>query len=189
MRQCIICFEHKKVTEFNKEHVFPETIGGEICIENVCKTCNGLLGKELMNLSLIILLSAALRIIHDLKRGNRKIKNSLKQYNLPNNDSYFEFRDKKIHSHLKPKPPKEFIKDGIIHIEYSMDIVDFKENTSLSMRKKVAERFGVSIEKIGFYEKRIPIPAKEVTFLASNKPLIMEAAKIAYELFFTLQIM
>lgn len=47
MKKCIICKKIKNNEEFNKEHIIPESIGGSLTIENVCKECNNKLGKEI----------------------------------------------------------------------------------------------------------------------------------------------
>ena len=47
MKKCIICNKIKDNKEFNKEHVIPESIGGSLTIENVCKKCNNKLGEEI----------------------------------------------------------------------------------------------------------------------------------------------
>lgn len=47
MKTCIICKKNKNDDEFNKEHVLPESIGGSLTIDNVCKSCNSKLGNEI----------------------------------------------------------------------------------------------------------------------------------------------
>ena len=47
MKKCIICNKIKDNNDFNKEHIIPESIGGSLTIENVCKACNNKLGKEI----------------------------------------------------------------------------------------------------------------------------------------------
>ena len=47
MTKCIICNKIKDNNDFNKEHIIPESIGGSLTIENVCKACNNKLGKEI----------------------------------------------------------------------------------------------------------------------------------------------
>lgn len=47
MKKCIICKKIKNDNEFNKEHIIPESIGGSLTIDNVCKTCNSKLGEEI----------------------------------------------------------------------------------------------------------------------------------------------
>ena len=47
MKRCIICKKIKNSNDFNKEHIIPESIGGSLTIDNVCKDCNSKLGKEI----------------------------------------------------------------------------------------------------------------------------------------------
>lgn len=181
MRQCIICFELKEIGAFNKEHVFPETIGGKICIQNVCQRCNEDLGKKIDTPFLNHSTVALLRIKHNLSRGKRDIKNPLNKYNTTPKESFFKIKNGKFYNYLKPSE-KEYIKDGVLHIECSIDIEDFTEHTLPLMIENVSKKFGVSKDAISYNEKKSIIPAKSIIILEPNKPLIMEAAKIAYEL-------
>ena len=49
MRQCIFCGQLKKDSEFNKEHIILDSLGGkgneDIC-RNVCISCNSSLGTR-----------------------------------------------------------------------------------------------------------------------------------------------
>ena len=47
MKKCIICKKIKNDEEFNNEHIIPESIGGSLTIDNVCKECNTKLGDEI----------------------------------------------------------------------------------------------------------------------------------------------
>ena len=47
--KCIICKKDKQKEDFNEEHVFPESIGGEYKIHTVCKECNSHFGKTIDN--------------------------------------------------------------------------------------------------------------------------------------------
>jgi len=46
LRRCIFCTIPKPIAAFNKEHIFPEAIGGRIVIFHVCTECNGRLGNQ-----------------------------------------------------------------------------------------------------------------------------------------------
>ena len=70
--KCIICKKSKDETEFNEEHVFPDSIGGEYKIHNVCKECNSHLGKTVDNKFISSGLIRALN--HELKVENKKGK-------------------------------------------------------------------------------------------------------------------
>ncbi len=43
--RCIFCMEEKKEIELTEEHVFPDSIGGLLKINVVCKSCNDYLGN------------------------------------------------------------------------------------------------------------------------------------------------
>ncbi len=179
---CVICFENKPLNEFNREHVFPETIGGRLCVHTVCKSCNGELGKNIDNAFLNHITIAYFRNVHGLNREkNRGIKNPLKHYNQPDDDFYFEFRNGQITKHLKPKK-KVVMVHGVSRVEYSMDEVDFTEGKTANLIQKVANDFGVKKEEIEFRVDKNYYPSEQRLFLAPNNPLIMEAAKIAHEL-------
>lgn len=49
MRTCIICRTEKSATEFNDEHVIPDSIGGYYHIYSVCTDCNSNLGSKVDN--------------------------------------------------------------------------------------------------------------------------------------------
>jgi len=47
---CIICSEIKNKSEFNREHIIPQNIGGTLYIDNVvCKCCNSSFGSDVDN--------------------------------------------------------------------------------------------------------------------------------------------
>lgn len=71
-RTCIICKNPKYEKEFNEEHVFPDSIGGEYKIHNVCEDCNSHLGKTIDDK---FIKSGAIRALnHKLKIENKNGK-------------------------------------------------------------------------------------------------------------------
>jgi hypothetical protein len=67
MITCILCLKDKPAGEFNKEHVFPEAIGGSLILRDaLCTSCNSWLGHrvdaELTNNGLVQLARLALGI-------------------------------------------------------------------------------------------------------------------------------
>ncbi|MHC1738813.1 MAG: HNH endonuclease [Ignavibacteriaceae bacterium] len=46
MFKCILCSKDFEDSERTVEHIFPESIGGNICISEVCKVCNSHLGEN-----------------------------------------------------------------------------------------------------------------------------------------------
>ncbi len=162
--------------------MFPETIGGRLCVHVVCKNCNRVLGKNIDDVFLNHITIAYLRNFHGLNREkNRGIKNPLKHYNQPEDDFYFEFRNGHITKHLKPKR-KDVILDGVVSVEYTMDEVDFTEERTAKLVQKVSKDFGVKHEQVEFRVDKTQYPSEQRIFLAPDKPLIMEAVKIAHEL-------
>ena len=68
--KCIICKTPKDEKDFNEEHVFPDSIGGEYKIHNVCKDCNSHLGKTIDSK---FIKSGVIRATnHDLNIENKK---------------------------------------------------------------------------------------------------------------------
>lgn len=180
--QCIICLERKPSSDFNREHVFPETINGQLCISSVCKACNGHLGRTIDEPFLEHIAIASLRHKYGLVRENRGIKSSLKHYSRSDEDFYYEFRDGVITKHLKPKGGKKSKEDGQSFVEYSLDEVDCSDERIESYTKKAASILGVNPEDLTQKIEKSYHPPEEKIFLAPNLPLTMEAVKIAYEL-------
>lgn len=46
MEQCIVCRALKPAEKFNREHVFPEALGGTLVTRRVCTACNSWLGQK-----------------------------------------------------------------------------------------------------------------------------------------------
>jgi len=46
MFRCILCSNEFEDCEKTEEHIFPDAIGGNICIEEMCKGCNSHLGEN-----------------------------------------------------------------------------------------------------------------------------------------------
>ena len=44
-RRCLFCLEWKPPSEFNREHVIPEALGGRLYVYDVCTACNSTLGR------------------------------------------------------------------------------------------------------------------------------------------------
>ena len=70
MKECIICKKLKEDVEFNKEHIIPESLGGSLTIDNVCKICNNKLGNEIDS-----------KIINDILIKGKIIENGIKNKN------------------------------------------------------------------------------------------------------------
>ncbi len=46
MFKCILCYNDFEDSKKTEEHIFPESIGGNICLWEMCKVCNSHLGKN-----------------------------------------------------------------------------------------------------------------------------------------------
>jgi len=69
LKYCIFCFRSDLEVEFSKEHIFPQSIGGTLFINEVCKICNSALGryidKEVLKLPDILDAFEKLNIPHN----------------------------------------------------------------------------------------------------------------------------
>lgn len=68
-KACIFCFRTELETDFSVEHIIPESIGGRLVLDQVCKECNGRLGHqvdtEILKLPEILQALEALSIPHN----------------------------------------------------------------------------------------------------------------------------
>lgn len=91
MKQCIFCREYKKESEFNREHIILESLGGkgneDICF-NVCKICNSSLGTRvdasLVNHEITIAMRYRFKI-----KGKHSIPNPFKKHKIRYADTPF----------------------------------------------------------------------------------------------------
>lgn len=44
-KYCIFCFRNNTEISFNREHIIPQNIGGNLYIDEVCQECNSILGR------------------------------------------------------------------------------------------------------------------------------------------------
>lgn len=80
---CIICRIKKLKSAFNKEHIFPASIGEQFTISSICKSCNQQLGQSVDRPFLAHPLIGIHRKIYNLSRDKRNILNPL--YNINRN--------------------------------------------------------------------------------------------------------
>lgn len=76
--KCILCCEDKQESRFSDEHVFPDSLGGKLILENmVCRDCNGTYGhsvdSDLVNHELIKLI----RLAYQIKGKSGNVPNPL----------------------------------------------------------------------------------------------------------------
>lgn len=84
MRQCIFCKKIKQESEFNKEHIILEGLGGKgndnMC-NNVCKSCNGSLGSRVDALLLNHVVTKYQRYTYKIK-GKNGIPNPFEEVDI-----------------------------------------------------------------------------------------------------------
>ncbi|WP_416197568.1 MAG: HNH endonuclease [Sporanaerobacter sp.] len=77
---CIICRKSKSKSEFNIEHIIPESIGNKnLIIDSVCKECNSELGKKVDCEITNNIISQLDRFINNIKGKSGKIPNPFRK--------------------------------------------------------------------------------------------------------------
>ncbi|WP_298911357.1 HNH endonuclease [uncultured Nostoc sp.] len=189
--QCIICKKDKPHDKFTEEHIFPDSIGGNIILDCVCKECNDFLGhsvdSNLVNHVFVQFNRLALKIAG--KSG--KIPNPLAEGYI--NDSQekiqYIFNNSGIPKELRIFPKIQIFSgdNGILEIQIDADVKDRDKLTSIINKK--LKRLGLddlSKEEKQKIENAQPLPGE--------RPLIRKTLaidifrykraiiKIAYEL-------
>lgn len=130
MKQCIICKEWKNESEFNKEHIIPESIGGSLIIDNVCKECNNKLGNTTDNI-----LTENFLIKGELVRRKIKNKNNKEQVLF---SKLTNISNPKIK--LKPKKDKETGKFIRYETNTSVEEIDINQfNIAFDGNREIEE--------------------------------------------------
>lgn len=92
MKQCIFCKEYKEDSEFNREHIILESLGGngneDICF-NVCKTCNSSLGTRVDACLVNHEITKVMRYYFKIK-GKNGVPNPFKKQKIKYADTPFE---------------------------------------------------------------------------------------------------
>ena len=90
MNRCIICNEEN--LQPSDEHILPDSLGGKIIINSVCKKCNSILGETvdswILNDDLLVVIRDRLKIKKEIMLTYQNIlvkkcltmKQTLKQY-------------------------------------------------------------------------------------------------------------
>lgn len=150
--KCIICKNEFSEDDFDDEHVFPESIGGEFPLENmVCKTCNHHLGSKVdrpfVNNFLIehyryrFSIANKKGVVPNPYKNGAAVNNPDQKINWdPNNGTLYNF---------PIKPVVKFRDDGALEISASVD-ESSGEEALFEMIQKTATRNGkqISIEDI-----------------------------------------
>ena len=184
-KKCIICREPKEDNEenFNKEHVFPEAIGGSYSIMLVCCVCNTDMGKYIDSPFLNHVKIKSLRKKYKLKSYGRNIGNPYSQYNQKDDPFYNEItEDGGVYQHHKPT--QEAIRDEKgFRVEMTVDEKEWNNPDFMKkVRQRIAKEEGIAVEGLGMSIDGIVQPSQTTNhFWESNRPLIMESLKVAHE--------
>ena len=200
MRRCIICKEYKEESEFNLEHVFPESIGGEYTINTVCSDCNSHFGRTVDNK---FLNSGVIRFLnHNFKIKNKNGKvvpsvpetivdpydSSIKlktfydnhgelkdtEFETTFNNNTFRF-DESRNINTALSELDILLKKNKIPLPLEIDTPEKKKEYMLKLKEQIQEKY-YSGE---FKESKDPI---DVTLETNAEEIILESIKISYEL-------
>src|SRR5574337_184740 len=189
LRQCIRCLKFKRwsndpeQSEFNDEHVFPETIGGAFLIPNMCKKCNSELGKlvdtPFVNSPKILFE----RNRYNLTRDGRDIQNPFKGRIYESNGKKYKIdfdENGNIVRHFFPVLPS---KGTVLPGEKFTISFDVKDEANVpEMIQKFLKRNGLSAAVyIQGEPERTHHPEEERTETSPNAPIMLGLVKIAYE--------
>ena len=183
-KKCIVCNQIKNETEFNREHVIPETIGGVYEIKSVCILCNERFGKKidtpLVNHKVILIN----RHEYKLKRsGYRGIPNPFKGIYVQDNGEKYTVNFNQEGEATADILPK--FEDNVLE--------NNKRVGKLTIAKKDMDKIPRIINrelinrKLYMLDKIMPEPieihGEELVLIerTNNNPLIFGALKIAYE--------
>lgn len=118
-----------------------------------------------------------LRTKFNIKRGARKVPKPFQNFNKSNPDFTLEVIDGQLRRRLITK--KINTEEGI---RYITDDLTYSPEFEENIIKKVAKRHNVSPEQIKVNIEKTEDKGIELFMKTPNNPLIMEAAKISYEL-------
>ncbi|MGB3203979.1 MAG: HNH endonuclease [Crinalium sp.] len=192
MKKCIICKFDKSSESFSEEHIFPDSIGGTIILDSVCKECNDFLGHSvdsyLVNHLGIQLSRSVLKISG--KKG--KVPNPLEKGTFVDDDGTIQ-QGKNLCDELG-NPIGLYIvsnsKGNIIKDNYARITIDKKDKNKLpAMVNKKLTRNGLrelSSEEIAKYSIAVSQPDISLTLNREWDLIKYQIAilKIAYELAF-----
>ena len=198
--KCIICKNPKDEKDFNEEHVFPDSIGGEYKIHNVCKDCNSHLGKTIDSK---FIKSGVIRAInHNLKIENKKGKvvpafpnivvdpndNSIRL--KPTWDNKGNLKDTEFETTMKGNIVRYDETKSLDTILFELEILYKKdriqvlrgiedEEEKYNKFLEIKEDFKQKYEKNEYTSSKEPIEQRFETF---GEEIILESLKISYEL-------
>lgn len=181
---CIICREEKNDKAFSKEHIFPDSIGGSVTLQSICKTCNSKFGSKVdIHLTDNFL----------IKQVRYKLKLAGKKGRLPE-----PFREgiltddpdrKVIFDGYKPKLLPKVMRNEDVNnkASYSINCSSYKEAEEIML--KLLKRNGVKDVNSSNLERFITSqtstqfqPEVTLSFETDVEGVAVAIAKIAYEL-------
>lgn len=138
--KCIFCLKDKQESD---EHVFPDGLGGQLIIKEVCKGCNDYLGKEIDTHLVNNLLMQFARFLYKIPGKKGILPNPIGKGVLetePDREVYYKF-DKEGNPQSLYLVPQKIEADDGTSISFSVDASD--ENKLAGMINKTLERKGL----------------------------------------------
>jgi len=187
--RCIICLTEKSDQEMSREHVFPDSIGGSLTNQRVCKVCNSHLGSKVdVHLTDHFLIQGK-RAILGISGKSGNIPNPIKRGILTDDPSqrvdYVTRKDGSFsHAYLHPRVSQENI-DQETHIHVSVDGRD-KSNLPTIVNKILIRNGYPALESDQIQElattKRLDQPTIKSQLAVDVLKYQRSILKIAYQL-------
>lgn len=146
--KCIFCLNDRPGSD---EHIFPDSIGGSLIINNVCKVCNEQIGRNVDSHLVNHLLMQFARLTKKIKGKKGKIPNPLgKGFLKGENEVELHYKlDEDGHpKSLYVVPKQKVLEDGQV-LQISLDISD--QDKLVGIVNKTLKRRGleeISVEEI-----------------------------------------
>ncbi len=189
MKTCIFCLREKADTDFNKEHVFPESIGGSLTINDVCTTCNSYLGRCVDNHLVDHLFIKSERMTHQLSSKGRSIPNPF-GIGIMDDGTKVQFTPgENGNNKLYILPKKIDKKEESSKVTLNIRLSEEKKDELLSITNKIRKRMGLpKWRKEDLYKHtttthtKIINPEVTLDFFYDDIEYRRAILKIAYEL-------
>jgi len=186
--KCIICRKEVQEKDFSDEHVIPDSIGGLYHINNVCKTCNSYLGREVDSKLVNHYFTTFMRFNENIKGKTGKIPNPFDGTHKLKNDDETKVKmildnDGMPIPYLVPRVIKKFSEDKI-EIQLHLDSLD--QHKQDEILKKILKREKVSDNSHKIVTKNEPIINRFKPEIMMEKSIDIKEfkiglLKIAYE--------
>ena len=179
-RVCIICRQHKYESEFNIEHIIPESIGNKkLIIKAVCKDCNSRLGEKVDCEITNNIISKLDKFLNKTKGKSGRIVNPFKECETI--DGRIIYCDENLKPKLVPKV-KYNSETGKLQIsasskEEAINIVN-KKRRRLGKQELSNEEFGEIYRTSPIYKEQ---PILKIPITVDFNKIYIGFIKIAYE--------